>query len=243
MKNLFRADMRRILRAKSLYICSVLSILWILWGILREIINQGENATGYISGVTKSLGSGLEALLIVFPVFYAVFAHELSSKSMQCVLGHGITRDKLVLTKFLDAAALIVGIYLVITVVVLGCADSSLGISDRQMRQLVIFVWLRGLRHFGYIVFSAAIMFLANSASAGIVACVAFSFVFQLVFELIEIFTGYSVSDYTFDGMLDWAYDAIEAGAFPWQLVPAVGYMAAAVIVTILFFRRKEFEF
>ena len=235
--------MRRILKSKSLYICSVISILWIIIRLLEEMANQGENAAAYVSGVRMAMESGLFALLTVLPVFFAVFSHELSSKSMQCVLGHGLSRDKLIVTKLIDAAVLLIGMFLIFTVCVCIFADSSYGISDNQIKQLVIYVWLRGLVFFGYVTFSAMVMFLANSVAAGVTTSLVLSFILTVIIALIENFTGVSLKDYTLDGLVSWAYDAIKAGALPWQLIPAFGYIAASVIVTVIFFRRKEFEF
>lgn len=108
---------------------------------------------------------------------------------------------------------------------------------------LVVFIILRWLRHFGYIVFSAMIMYISGSTVLGIVACVAFTVVFRLVFNLIEFFSTLSLYDYTFDGLLDWAYTGIEMEAFPWQILPAACYLLAALAITTYFFRRKEFDF
>ena len=164
---------------------------------------------------------------------------------MQAVLGHGITRDKLIVAKLLDAAIVLLCVYLVIiavTLVVIN-GESAIILSSQQQTNLVIFIILRWLRHFGYIVFSAMIMYISGSTVLGIVACVAFTVVFRLVFNMIEFFSSLSLYDYTFDGLLDWAYTGIEVGAAPWQLLPALCYLLAALTITTYFFRRKEFDF
>jgi ABC-type transport system involved in multi-copper enzyme maturation permease subunit len=164
---------------------------------------------------------------------------------MQAILGHGITRDKLIIAKLLDAAIVLLCVYLVIIVATLAVinGESDIILSSQQQTNLVIFIILRWLRHFGYIVFSAMIMYISGSTVLGIVACVAFTVVFRLVFNMIEFFSSLSLYDYTFDGLLDWAYTGIEMEAFPWQLLPAACYLLAALAITTYFFRRKEFDF
>ena len=243
MRNLLRADLKRIFRVGLIYIGLLLALIYISYTVLEGVVNDGS--IGLVRGVQKSLSGAPIALFIVFPTFYAVFAHELSSKSMQAVLGHGITRDKLIVAKLLDAAIVLLCVYLVIiavTLVVIN-GESAIILSSQQQTNLVIFIILRWLRHFGYIVFSAMIMYISGSTVLGIVACVAFTVVFRLVFNMIEFFSSLSLYDYTFDGLLDWAYTGIEMEAFPWQLLPAACYLLAALAITTYFFRGKEFDF
>ena len=243
MRNLLRADLKRIFRVGLIYVGLLLALIYISYKALECVVNDGS--IGLINGVQKALSGTPIALFIVFPTFYAVFAHELSSKSMQTVLGHGITRDKLIIAKLLDSAIVLLCVYLVIivaTLVVIN-GESAIVLSSQQQTNLVIFIILRWLRHFGYIVFSAMIMYISGSTVLGIVACVAFTVVFRLVFNMIEFFSSLSLYDYTFDGLLDWAYTGIEMEAFPWQLLPAACYLLAALAITTYFFRRKEFDF
>lgn len=243
MRNLLRADLKRIFRVGLIYAGLLLALIYISYTVLEGVVNDGS--IGLINGVQKSLSGTPMALFIVFPTFYAVFAHELSSKSMQTVLGHGITRDKLIIAKLLDAAILLLCLYLVIIVAALIVikTESAIVLSPQQQVNLIIFILLRWLRHFGYIVFSAMIMYISGSTVLGIIACIAFTVVFKLVFNIVEFFSSLSLYDYTFDGMLDWAYTGIEVGAAPWQLLPAACYLLAALAITTYFFRRKEFDF
>ncbi len=243
MRNLFRADMRRILKMPVIYVGFTLSLIVIMVKLADKVYSQGDNASAYISGFTNALNSSFMALFITVPIFYAVFSKELSSKSMQCILGRGLSRDKLIITKLLDAALPLVFIYIIISILSGLFAGSSAGISDRQMSNLIAFVWMRGLRYFGYIIFSAMVMYLSGSTAAGMVVSVAFAVFFRALFLTMEEFFGATFYDYTFDGLLDWAYSSIETGAFPWQFIPAFAYLLAAVVITIIFFRRKEFEF
>lgn len=243
MRNLLRADLKRIFRVGLIYVGLLFALIYISYTVLEGVVNDGS--IGLINGVQKSLSGAPIALFIVFPTFYAVFAHELSSKSMQTVLGHGITRDKLIIAKLLDAAIVLLCLYLVIITVALIVinTESAIVLSPQQQVNLIIYILLRWLRHFGYIVFSAMIMYISGSTVLGIIACIAFTVVFKLVFNIVEFFTSLSLYDYTFDGMLDWAYTGIEVGAAPWQLLPAACYLLAALAITTYFFRRKEFDF
>ena len=243
MRNLIKADIFRILRSKLLYAGLVTGIFYLILKAALDIADRGMNATGFVAGVKGAVGSGIMTVLILFPIFLAVFSHELSARSMQCILGHGLTRDKLIIAKLLDAAIVLTVFFVFITLALIWLYDPSYALSSRQSTNIFIFIWLRAFRIMGYLCFAAMVMYITGSSSAGVIVCSAFAVFFPVSFKLIEMFSGASIYDYTFDGLLDWAYTSIETGSIGWQLFPAFLYVAAAVFVTVIFFRRKEFEF
>lgn len=243
MRNLIRADLYRILRTKMIYIGTAIAVFIIVFGIERTLVTIGSNATGYMAGLNGALDGFLLPVIIEVPVFVAVFSHELTAKAMQCILGRGLTRGKLITAKLLDAAILLIGIFAIFTVVALLLASPDYAISSRQMTLAIIFIWLRALRFFGYICFAAMIMFIANSTALGIISCVGFALVFRLLCMAVTRLGGIEFYDYTFDGLLDWAYKSIEAGGLGLQLIPALLFIVIALVITIFFFNRKEFEF
>ena len=162
---------------------------------------------------------------------------------MRSILGHGLPRGKLITSKLLEAAILLSGIFAILMAVALVLASPEYAISSRQMTNGIIAIWLRALRFFGYICFSAMIMFIANSTALGIIVCVAFTLILRILFMAITRLGGIAVYDYTIDGLLDWAYKSIEAGGPGLQIIPVFLYILAAVAITVIFFNRKEFEF
>ena len=243
MRNLIKADLCRILKTRMIYIGTVIAVAVLVFSITRSLTSTGRNATGYLAGLNSALDGFLFPVAIAVPVFIAVFSHELTSKSMQCILGHGLTRGKLITAKLLEAAILLSGIFAILTVVASVMVSPEYSVSSRQMTNAAIAIWLRALRFFGYVCFSAMIMFVANSTALGIIVCVAFTMVLRLLFMAISRLGGIEVYDYTIDGLLDWAYRSIEAGGPGLQIIPVFLYIIAAVAITIIFFNRKEFEF
>ena len=243
MRNLIRADLARVRHNKLLYVGLVFSFLCIVSSIGEAVVNYG-GAKAFIDGVHNALiDRPMGALYVVIPIFFAVFSNELQAKSMQCVLGHGLTRDKLIIAKLLDSFILLVIYFAVIALSLILSHDETIPLSDMQVRNLVIYVLLTMLRYYGYIVFSAMIMLLTDSTAAGIVACVFFAFIFRITFMVMNMFTEIPLYEYTFDGQLDLSYKVIEAGGFGWQFMIAALYIAVAVVITMQFYRRKEFEF
>ena len=245
MKNLIRADMWRILKRKSLYICLVIVLIYQVVKLLEALGDDGFNATGFINGMHSGLGAPMVKLLITLPVFFAVFSREFTSKSMLCVLGHGMTRGRIVAAKLIDAAILITGEFILITLFygLLMGYGTELAISANQMVCAYIYIWLMAFRLFGYIAFSALVFFLSGSASAGVASCVFFTYLFEALLNVAELFVDIPIRDYTFDGQLGWAYTTIEAGGFGYQIFPAALMVIAAIAATVIFYQRKELEF
>ena len=243
MRNLIRADLYRILRTKMIYVGALFSVIWFVVGVTARLNNIGRNATGYTRGIWEALDSFLIPIAVTVPIFSAVFSQELSAKSMQCVLGRGLTRGKLITAKLLDAAILVTGIFVLMTVAAIAMASPEYAISSRQMTNSIINIWLVALRYFGYICFAAMLMFIANSSALGVIACVGFALVFRLLCMAVTNIGGIEFYDYTYDGLLDWTHRSIEAGGMGLQIIPAFLYLFAALGITIYFFRRKEFEF
>ena len=243
MRNLIRADLFRILKSKTIYIGPLIAIICFVAGVMSRLNNIGRNATGYTKGVWEALDGFLIPLVITVPVFIAVFSHELKSKSMQCVLGHGLTREKLIIAKLLDAAILVTAIFVLITVAAILMASPDYAISNRQMINSVLGIWLVAMRYYGYICFAATLMFIANSTALGVIACVGFALVFRLLCMAVTKIGGIEFYDYTYDGLLDWTHRSLESGGMGLQVIPAFLYLLVALAIAVFFFKRKEFEF
>ena len=243
MRNLIKADLCRILKTIMIYTGTAIAVVSFVAGVLYRLVNIGQNATGYTRGVRESLDGFLIPVVIAVPIFVAVFSHEFTAKSMQCVLGHGLTRGKLITAKLLDAAILVCGVFVIITAAALVMASPDYAISTRQMTNTIIGIWLVALRYFGYICFAAMLMFITNSSAIGVIACVGFSLIFRLLCMAVTKLGGIEFYDYTYDGLLDWTYKSLEAGGMGIQIIPALLYLLAALAITIFFFKGKEFEF
>ena len=65
MRNLLRADLKRIFRVGLIYVGLLLALIYISYTVLEGVVNDGS--IGLINGVQKSLSGAPIALFIVFP--------------------------------------------------------------------------------------------------------------------------------------------------------------------------------
>ena len=90
-------------------ICLLISLIWAI-----------RTRTGVFNGYTFAVGQGQALNTIDFilgiTIYLSVYADEFSSNSMQCLIGHGISRFKLILAKMTDCVIITVITYGLLTV-------------------------------------------------------------------------------------------------------------------------------
>ncbi|WP_026529176.1 ABC transporter permease [Butyrivibrio sp. VCD2006] len=100
MKNLIFADVKRILRKPAYWIvlgiCLLISLFW----------SVQSNNSGGMSGFSFASNQGTAVntmnLFIGIAIYVSVYADEFTSNSMQCLIGRGISRRRLLIAKFIN---------------------------------------------------------------------------------------------------------------------------------------------
>ena len=100
MRLLIRADLRRVLRKPGFYVLIVLTL--VLFAFKKP---EGIAAEYFDS--TKMTLENIGLPLLCIPIFLAVYGDEFKSGTLQCVIGRGLSRSKVVIAKLLDAAILL----------------------------------------------------------------------------------------------------------------------------------------
>ena len=185
---------------------------------------------------------GLPFLCI--PIFLAVYGDEFKSGTLQCVIGRGLSRPKVVIAKLLDAAILLgCAVAAVFFVIFIRNSFSNLAITPRQNLHFLYFCVVCVLRGVGYMALSSLVMFLTWSAAAGTVTLIICSMLSSLFLRAIQDWSHLPLYDLSYEGLLNASCTAIQAGKFGWQLIPAlVIYLGGVVWLNILIFNRKELE-
>ena len=101
MRSLIVSDILRILKKKTYWIVMAIVLALTLFSQLG-MIKSGFN--GMTSQTTNIRNTGSTILGIC--IFLSVYADEFSSRSMQCMIGRGISRAKLQTAKFIDCVIL-----------------------------------------------------------------------------------------------------------------------------------------
>ena len=239
MRKLLRADLRRILKRISIYIWLFLVfVLFFLCSIARDY-------TADIIAMEQGILDLMGPILVSIPVFLGVYGRELKTGAMQCVIGRGLSRTKLILTKYLECVLLSLFFYVFIWLAFfLRNNVGDAGLTVHQNRMLTIYVLFVFIRTCGYFAFTTFFFFTSWSVAPGIVALLMSTFLVPVLIGLAEELLKVDISSFYFDGMVTKAYNSIAAGEFGFTLIPAIVlYIGGALLLTALVFRKKEIEF
>lgn len=237
MRLLIRADLRRVLKKPGFYVLIVITML------LFAFRQPSDNAADQIQDMQTSLDF-FSITFLCIPIFLSVYGDEFRSGTLQCVIGRGLPRGKVVLAKLLDAAILLAASYALIYLIcfVKNCT-SGLAVTPRQHFNLFLFCLTCVLRGVGYIALASLVMFLTWSAAGGTVTLIITAMLSAFFLKAIQDWLNFPFYDLSFEGLLNSACTAFQAGRFGWQLIPALGIFLGGVVSTnILIFNRKELE-
>ena len=234
MRNLLRADLRRILKRVSIYVW--LFLIFVIFFLSALSKDYTADIVGMEQGVTSLLGP----IMVSIPVFLGVYGREIQAGSMQCVIGRGMSRTKLILTKYLECVLMCLFFFFFIWLAFfLRNNVGDAGLTANQNKMLTIFVLFAFIKTCGYFAFTTFFFFIAWSVAPGIVALLVSAFLMPMLFTMLDGFLKTDFSEFYFNGMIDNAYASIAAGDIGYTLILVGG----ALLLTALVFRKKEIEF
>ena len=239
MRNLLRADLRRILKRVSIYVW--LFLIFVIFFLSALSKDYTADIVGMEQGVTSLLGP----IMVSIPVFLGVYGREIQAGSMQCVIGRGMSRTKLILTKYLECVLMCLFFFFFIWLAFfLRNNVGDAGLTANQNKMLTIFVLFAFIKTCGYFAFTTFFFFIAWSVAPGIVALLVSAFLMPMLFTMLDGFLKADFSEFYFNGMIDNAYASIAAGDIGYTLILAIVlYIGGALLLTALVFRKKEIEF
>ena len=234
MRNLIKADLKRIMGKPGLYVAVVLMLLLIL--IPRAAASASEQMESY-----KSLFNVFGLTIVCIPIYLSVYTDELRSGTMITAIGMGLPRHKMVKAKLWVSTILLLGSYLVLYLAaVLKDAASGLVVTPRQNLFLLIYCLFCVIRGVGIFARSSLILFLSMSAAGGMLVLVLAGMASSPLLKGAQQETKFPFYDMSFMGLLDSAYADFQAGGFGGSLVPALIYLGIVIFINVKVFNRKE---
>ena len=247
MKDLIIADITRIFRKPTyriaLLVCVILSLIW---GIRSRMgfWNGYTYVTGQ-AGVLKIVG-----LILGISIYLSVYADEFSSNSMQCLIGHGISRFRLLLAKFIDCVIVTAAsyfIYFLFTMILGLVLGAGINISELQYIGGLIMVWM--LKSLGYATFSMIILYWTKNVGLATIADAVLLFAAETIMSFlnyIPVIKFYHLDKYIFEGMINNANSSLQLGqaqAWLWIFFALAKICIFSLAVSFLLFRKKELDF
>ena len=247
MKNLVAADVIRILRKPTYRIILVLCLLFSVgYGIFAKVMDY--TAFKFLGCQDSALSSVTTILGIC--IFLSVYADEFSSNSMQCLIGHGVSRLRLLIAKVIDCIIVTFvsfAVYLVICelVFVLG------GVHLSAVRNLYLLgkTLVSTVTVIGVSTFSMIFLYCTKSAA---LATVADTLILSLGSLMAEVFTFipyvkfWHLEDRVFVNAVSGAFASLSLGNVSGLFVlfgDLIRTVVISVVIAFLLFRKKELDF
>ncbi len=250
MRKLLEADMRRIMSKIVPWLLLVASWVYLAVSLAKGIGDSPDRNFFYVKHISQNIG--FVDLVIGFSALLGVYGDEFKSMAMIGVIGRGISRDKFVISKFLDALFLILEM-IILSVIFIAILKVSFGITlnATENKFMVCFFTFMLIEEIAYVTIAAIFYFLSENAAIGLFAYLAFELIVPLALRLTTLFSPMfkrmRIETWYIQGMIasgfsDFIMGDI-AGAFLMILPAIVIYILAMLVISILIFRKKELEF
>ncbi len=249
MRRLISADINRIMHKKLLWICLGLGILLL-----------GASALGFKvafvwdgSIFTYAMGFAIPFLEFVFGILTLVYVYgeEVRSMTMITAIGRGLTREKLILAKFLDTVIISVMLNAVMSLFIfIFQLISGAGLTQSQGTLVYLTVFTGLYRTLGYLTVSALFLFITWSIPLSVLVYSAFNLLIPTAFLLFPDSTPVAVlhiDRYYFGSIAGMALTDFVLG-LPTEgaalyLTGFLAYILLPLLLMMLVFRKKELDF
>ena len=237
MINLIRADLRRVLRRPVIYIFGVLMMFFTLFsGFSEDAIQQ--------LSTEKMVVAYLIAIMASVPVLIGLYGDDFRSGTMITIIGRGVSRTKLMISKLISSAVLLAGYYIVAfgELYVLHTFAIDANYSPNQKLIFVMTMFLGWFRNVALFAFASILMYAFWSVAAGLVTILGLIGFLRIILNAVNQNGNFDLYSVTTDGLIDKAVTAMTSHDFPYQLIIVVIYFVLFIIVGSLFFKRKELD-
>ncbi len=242
MRRLIRGDIRRILSKLGFYILPVLFYLLMYIDPTDSSGKKYEFDVTYMS-ITMIYKSAF-AFIVAIPVFIGVYADELKAGAMQTCIGRGLSRVKVLLSKFIDSVILTVAFYILSYCIEMLMMRYHLIFPTPQQNLSIIVVFGAAcLKCIGALAFASIFLYITWNSSVGVIVLIISLACAEPLLRFIQRSTKLPVLDFSYMGIVDQAFANFAAGS-NWFLptVLALAYLVVFIWISIAVFNRKELE-
>ena len=236
MNRLIKADLKRIVVKPTVYIVGLIMVILVL---TRTASDTSSDQVNFYKAFFNNVG----LIFISIPIFLSVYSDEIKSGIMVSIIGMGMDRKKVVLSKLEDALVLYGVTYLLLYITALiKNAVSGLPVTPRQNAFLFLFCVFCVIRGIGIMALASLVLFLTFSASGGMLILIVAGAAGAGLLRYIQDNTSIPLYDISYIGLLDKAFADFQNGSFGVTLLPALAYLAAIIALNIITFDRKEMD-
>ena len=260
MRNMIRADLRRVFRKQIFWIIPAIAILFCLVSMLSmfavDILAKHFAVFGLMAqqkhAALNTFLTARDSLKLAFSVviFLVLFVDDFKSMSITQMIGFGISRKRVVLSKFIVSVILSVIFYGFLTpVIFLLFKVFGQPITGEYASFVLFTTFFEILKVIANISIAALVLYITNNMPMGIFALL----ILQIIPVGLALMTTspairvLHVDRYFIDGMFNYAHTNFILGLVPegilWTFLCVSVYIVGVLAGTMIYFDKKELDF
>ena len=233
MRRLIRADIRRILKKRSVIILFFLMLLYLCLIVIGSYPAFDQDALVPVKELMSH--TRMPELVLGLVILFGVYADDFRSMTYTCVIGRGLTRSKLVLAKLLDTVILAALMYGIIALVLsVGLKFVGCSFTPRLRRAFYMTILITVYKTVPLTTISLLLLYIAVPFSA-------------LLFSLNAQVKALHIERLHYAGLADNAFSDFLFGSAGMGigklLLGLLVYLGLVLFVTVKLFDKKELEF
>lgn len=245
MRNLIVSDILRIIKKKTYWIIMGIVLAGSLINVIRSHSSPFASMTSQASFI-RATGS----IILGICIFLSVYADEFLSRSMQCIIGRGLSRSKLQIAKLLDCVLLTLNSYCLWALweFILNLIFRT-NMQPIEMTALYAAFFTCAIQAIGYATISAIFLYKSSNVAAATVVDILFYMVFYNFLNLtatsVPLAPIIAVDRGCFTGRINQIYTSIVLGQNCGGLIigTVITFIIGALVISVLVFRKRELEF
>ena len=249
MRRLIRADIRRILKKRSVIILFLLMLLYLCLIVIGSYPAFDQDPLVPVKELMSH--TRMPELVLGLVILFGVYADDFRSMTYTCVIGRGLTRSKLVLAKLLDTVILAALMYGIITLVLsVGLKFVGCSFTPRLRRAFYMTILITVYKTVGYIALSSMILYITNNIPLTTISLLLLYIVVPfstLLFSLNAQVKALHIERLHYAGLADNAFSDFLFGSAGMGigklLLGLLVYLGLVLFVTVKIFDKKELEF
>ena len=245
MNRYLNADMHRIFTRIPRYIVLLVAYAAIFFTITQTSDEKTvyEFISSFASYVNFLFG------IIGLIEFVYVYGDDFRAKTMQIAIGTGISRLRVILTKWAEIAILmLIDMLVMALVIIIAAATNGVTLTPDITGQFFVLLFFGVIKVIGSVGFTMIFVFWMNNTSVGMLIYLAtvseiIGHLFSALLDA-DFLKNLHISGYTFSGLLQLSRARLMLGSFNlWYNLGIILYLAAFFFLTCLVFRKRELEF
>lgn len=249
MRKLVQADIDRILRRKALWIMVVAIFFIVMMAIFNRVFRAPDQGSGF--AVAACDGISLVGLYVGFFLILNIYADDFKSMTFINVVGRGISRDKLILAKFIDCLVILFNMYVIAGLMTLFMKiTTGTLLTPTQSKYLFLNSLANLLCITAAVMIAAFFFYMTENAVMGVIVYIICTIILPMVLKLVGLLpglAGYHLERYYFYGFASAGITDFMIGDVLKGLGAMLGivviYIGGSLAATILLFRKKELDF